>query len=87
MVDKKEKAVMPLRTVADISDAQEWLFNSQREGVIDTKTADGMNTTLKGVVYLKATLPLKIFEAMVRAQIKKINVPTNLLPIINQPQP
>lgn len=83
MPEKKEKVVMPLRTVADISDAQEWLFNSQRDGVIDTKTADGMNTTLKGVVYLKATLPLKIFEAMVRAQIKKINVPTNLLPIIN----
>lgn len=83
MPEKKERVVMPLRTVADISDAQEWLFNSQRDGVIDTKTADGMNTTLKGVVYLKATLPLKIFEAMVRAQIKKINVPTNLLPIIN----
>lgn len=84
MTDKKDKVFMPLKTITDLNNAMEWLWNEQRVGAIDSRSADALNTTLKGAMYLRATLPLKVFEAMVRAQIKKINVPVDLLPQITQ---
>lgn len=84
MVEKRDRTFTPLKTVADLASAQEWLFNEQKNGVIDSKTADGLNTTLKGCMYLKATLPLKIFECMIRASVKKVEIPQGLLPVIGQ---
>lgn len=84
MAEKKDRSFTPLKTVADLASAQEWLFNEQKNGMIDSRTADGLNTTLKGCMYLKATLPLKIFEAMIRASVKKVDVPQGLLPVISQ---
>jgi hypothetical protein len=69
-----------LRTVSDLTDAHEWLFNQQRSNAIDAKTADALNTTLKGAVYLRAKLRLDAAKIVLQAQIKKITVPDNLLP-------
>lgn len=71
-----------LRTTDDLIGAGEWLFNSQHSGAIDAKSADALNTTLKGQTYLVATLPLKMAELYVRAQIKKIQLPNRLLSAI-----
>lgn len=69
-----------LRTVNDLVDAHEWLFNEQKEGRIDAKTADALNTTLKGSVYLNAKLRLDAAKILVQAQMKKINIPSRYLP-------
>lgn len=69
-----------LRTVGDLVEAHEWLFNQQREGKIDPKTADALNTTLKGSVYLNAKLRLDMAKILVQAQIKKIEIPEQYLP-------
>jgi hypothetical protein len=71
---------MPLKTIPDLITAHEWLFNAQRNGLIDGKTADGLNTTLKGVNYLRAKLPMDAAKLMVQAKIKKIDIPDGLLP-------
>lgn len=79
----KEKEVGPtihLRTINDLTDAHEWLFNQQKTGSIDAKTADALNTTLKGATYLRAKLRLDAAKIIIQAQIKKIDVPPNLLP-------
>lgn len=64
---------MALRTVDDLTVAHEWLFNQQRAGSIDSKSADGMNTTLKGVTYLRAKLRLEAAKLAITAKIKKID--------------
>ena len=69
-----------LRTVPDLIEAHEWLFNQQRDGHIDPKTADALNTTLKGSVYLNAKLRLDMAKIMVQAEIKKIDIPDRYLP-------
>ena len=37
-----------LRTIHDLTEAHQWLFNQQRSGVIDAKNADALSTTLRG---------------------------------------
>lgn len=69
-----------LRTIADLSNAHEWLINKQRNGEIDSKTADAMNTTLKGAVYLNGKLKMDYAKLIVQAQIKKIQIPPDMLP-------
>ena len=78
MPEKKEKT--SLRTVSDIVDAQEWLFNQQRDGKIDAKTADALNTTLKGSIFLVAKLRLDAAKIWMTARVKKIDLPAGLLP-------
>lgn len=73
---------LPLRTVSDLSAAHEWLFNKQRNNEIDSKTADAMNTTLKGAVYLNAKLKLEAAKLFLAAKIKKAEIPERLLPVI-----
>jgi len=75
-----EPKKMPLRTIADLVDAHEWLFNRQKDGGIDAKTADALNTTLKGSVYLNGKLKLDAAKILINAQIKKIDIPKGLLP-------
>lgn len=76
-MDDKE---IKLRTIDDLTKAHEWLFNQQKGGTIDAKTADALNTTLKGATYLRAKLRLDAAKIVLQAQIKKISVPANLLP-------
>lgn len=71
---------MPLKTISDLTNAHEWLFNQQRGGKIDPKTADALNTTLKGAVYLRATLPAKYADLWFKSQIKKVDFPKGMLP-------
>lgn len=69
-----------LRTIEDLSHAHEWLMGKQRSGEIDAKTADAMNTTLKGAVYLNAKLKMEAAKLFITAQVKKIQIPNGMLP-------
>ncbi len=77
MSDQKK---IPLRTINDLTDAHEWLFNQQKDGKMDAKTADALNTTLKGSVFLNAKLRLDAAKIWMQAQVKKIEIPKGLLP-------
>jgi hypothetical protein len=71
-----------LRPIDDLTAAHEWLFNRQRDGEIDAKTADALNTTLKGATYLNGKLKIDYAKVVLQAQIKKINLPAGLLPAL-----
>jgi len=73
---------IPLRTIADLSAAHEWLFNEQRRGLIDAKTANALNATLKGATYLNGKLKIDYAKLVLQAQIKKIRLPAALLPAL-----
>lgn len=77
---QKQDEQIRLRTIDDLTNAHEWLFNQQKGGTIDAKTADALNTTLKGATYLRAKLRLDAAKIILQASIKKITVPPNLLP-------
>jgi hypothetical protein len=77
MADPK---LMPLKTPSEISQANEWLFNMQKEGKIDPKTADSLNTTIKNSVYLNVKMKMDYLKIFLQAQIKKIDLPKGLLP-------
>ncbi len=80
MSEETGKKKMSLRSVADLTDAHEWLFNMQKDGKIDSKTADALNTTLKGSVYLNGKLRLDAAKLWMQSQVKKIEIPKGLLP-------
>ena len=71
---------VPLRTVGDIISAQEQVYNAIQNGSLDSKTADALNTTLKGATYLLAKLRLDVAKLLVQAKIKKIELPSKMLP-------
>jgi hypothetical protein len=75
-----ESKKMGLRTAAEIVDANEWLFNMQKDNKIDPKTADALNTTLKNSIYLNVKLRMDAAKLWMTAQIKKIDIPKGLLP-------
>ena len=74
------KTRMPLRTVDDLRDAEEWLFNAQKDGMIDPQSAHAMNTTLKNSVYLNVKMRLDVAKLWYSAQIKKVEIPKGMLP-------
>jgi hypothetical protein len=76
--DKNMPTPRRLRTLDEIAAAHEWLFEQTRAGRMDNKTADVLNTTLKGVVYLHGKLPLEYQRLYVQAQIKKLDVSPGL---------
>lgn len=76
----KTDRLTKLRTTDELSAAHEWLFNQQKQGKIDSKTADALNTTLKGAVYLNGKLKLDALKLFVQAEIKKIQIPKGMLP-------
>ncbi len=77
MADRK---TFKLRSLDDVNEAQEWLFNEQRDGAMDTKRADGMNTTLKGCQGL-LKLRMEAWKLWVTMQTKKLGkVPRSLIP-------
>lgn len=69
----------PLRTVDDITTALEELYEKQRSGQMDPKTADAMNTTLKGVMYLRVKMKMEMFKLVIQSQIKKLEIPQGVL--------
>lgn len=71
---------LQLRNLDDLVGAHEWLFNQQKENKIDAKTADALNTTLKGQTYILGKLRLDYAKLLVQAQIKKITFPKGILP-------
>jgi hypothetical protein len=71
---------LPLRTLGDVVAAQEWVFQSVQSGRIDQKTADSLNTCVKGQSYLLGKLRVDVANLMVKAQIKKVDLPPTLLP-------
>lgn len=72
-----------LRSVSEITEAYEWLFDAQREGSLDTKRADGLNTTLKGITKLRVEIPMKLATLYFQSQVKKITVPDKFLPAMD----
>ena len=74
------KKVFRLRSIDDLNDAHEHVFNQQANGQIDGKTADGLNTTLKGSVYLNVKLKMEAFKLQVMAHKAKMEVPPVMLP-------
>ena len=80
MPEKPKLESQPLRSVADLTKAHEWLFNAQRSGELDSKTADALNTTLKGAMYLQVKLRLDALKIFTQAAIKKVEIPSYLLP-------
>ena len=68
-----------LRTLRDLSEAYELLYNQEMSGLIDSKAADGINTTLKGSVYLNVKVKMDLVKLLVQAKIKKISIPDKML--------
>lgn len=75
---------MSLKTISDLNHAHEWLFNRQVNQEIDNKTADSLNTTLKGAVYLNAKLRLDAAKLLLTAKVKKVELPSGMLPDLQQ---
>lgn len=76
MADKRSR--QPLRTIGDLLEATEDLYNRLETGQLDAKTADAMNTVIKSSTYLLAKLPMDAYKIFVQAKIKKIEIPEGL---------
>ncbi len=73
-MNAKEAKKIPLRSLDDLVNFNEMLINQQHNGQIDSKTADAINTTVKGQKALLVDLPLQVFKLAVQAQIKKVRI-------------
>lgn len=71
---KPIKSKVNLRSVTDLVEFNEMLINKQQNGEIDSKTADAINTTVKGQKALLVDLPMSILKLAVQAQIKKMQI-------------
>lgn len=71
-----------LRTIDELSSAHEWLFEQSRNGKLDNKTADVLNTTLKGATFLNGKLKLEYAKLYMQSQVKKFEFPKGVLPVI-----
>jgi len=72
-----------LRTIDDVNELNEWLVNRVISGQIDPKNADIINTIVKNTGYFNGRLKMDYGKLLVMAQIKKIQLPPNLLPILS----
>lgn len=84
---KEEKKKIPLQSVKDLAEANEWMFNRQKNGEIDAKSADAMNTTLKGQKSLIVDVPLQLFKIAVTASIKKVQIDPQIFSRFGLPVP
>jgi hypothetical protein len=73
-------SVRKLRTVGDIVEANEWLFDQAQQGKVDAKALDGMNTVVKNQTYLISKLRQDFLKLWLTAKIKKIDIPQAMLP-------
>lgn len=86
----KESKKISLRSLDDLVNFNEALINQQHNGQIDSKTADAINTTIKGQKALLIDLPLQVFKIAVQAQIKKVRIDPGIftkLGLMNPIQP
>lgn len=70
-----------LRSISDIAEAHEDVYNMALTGKLDNKTVDALNTTLKGQTYLLGKLRLDAAKIIVTASVKKINI-DKFLPLL-----
>lgn len=73
-----------LRSIEDLSSAHEWLFEQSRSGKLDNKTADVLNTTLKGATFLNGKLKLEYAKLYMQSQVKKFEFPRGILPTLTE---
>lgn len=71
-----QETKIKLRTISDLNEALEWLYEQQKTGQIDAKTADALNTTIKQASYLNGKLKLDYVKLWLTAKIKKIELPS-----------
>lgn len=76
-----------LRTISELNEANEYIFHQQREGRLDSKLADGMNTAVKAGIYLNVKLRMDAFKILAQTRMKKIDMPFDLLPSGLLPEP
>ena len=74
------RLVRKLRTIQDLIEAGEWMFNKQEAGQLDAKAADALNTTLKRQSKFVVDTPMALLKIWVRAQEKKFVIPSRMLP-------
>ena len=77
---KDAKPAVSLRSPGDLVTAHEWLFERQKNGEIDAKTADALNTTLKGSTALLVKYRLDAAKIALQAAVKKVSLPDRMLP-------
>ena len=75
VADGAERWKLEAERLDDLNEALEWLFVQQKEGKIDAKTADALNTTIKQASYLNGKLKLDYLKLLLSAKIKKIELP------------
>jgi hypothetical protein len=83
-VTKDSKPAVSLRTAVDLVSAHEWLFERQKNGEIDAKTADALNTTLKGSMALLVKYRLDAAKIVLQAAVKKVSLPERMLPDLTE---
>ena len=71
----EEKLHRKMETVSDLNEWLAWLGNAQRNGDVDAKTADAINTTLKSAIVLNVKHRLDYEKLKVQAAIKKLMIP------------
>lgn len=69
-----------LRSPEQISEASELLYSEIREGKVDGKQVDGLNTLIKNQIYLNVKLRMDYLKIYTQARAKKIDLPIGLLP-------
>jgi len=79
-VATKKRHEFKVRTIPQLNEVHEYLLNQQINGQIDSKSADSINTTLKGCVYLNGKLKLDAAKLLLQAKIKKIDIPDGMFP-------
>lgn len=77
-----------LRTIGELNEANEYILHQLREGKLDGKLADGMNTAVKAGVYLNVKLRMDAFKILAQTRMKKIDMPFDLLPsgLLSEPE-
>ena len=78
----KELPKIPLRTLDDLKAAYELIYNQQAHGLVDGKTAEQINSTLKGQRMLILDFPAKLANIFLTAQIKKVTLPEGIRKIL-----
>ncbi len=56
------------------------MFRDVREGRVDSKMADALNTLVKNQIYLNVKLRMDYLKIYAQAQMKKITLPENIVP-------
>lgn len=75
-----DKKHVDLRTRDGLNDALAHVYEQQSEGKLDAKSADALNTTIRTSMELNVKLPMKLFETVVKARMKKLELPAGILP-------